>query len=223
MAPGRTRRMVLERTLLKRFREGDRAALGEVFQRYAPLLTRALKGAAWSQRSFALLQSTVELENAVLEVFARAFEPRAREVYDGLRPYEQFLFGIARNYLLELARAKSQTQKLEGALEQIQAMDLEAFDRPLEQSVEDRELEVILDAFRAELSEEDGKLYQLRFVDGLPQEDAATAMALTRIQLRRREFALKKRLLAHLKNRGYLLDLDIRGWSFELKKAGANS
>src|SRR4051812_5255985 len=190
--------MVWERTLLLRFREGDQAALGEVFRQYAPALTRALKGAAWSQRSFAVLQSTVELENAVLEVFARAFEPRAREVYDGLRPYEQFLFGIARNYLLELARGRAQSQKLEGAMEQIQAMDLEAFDRPVEQSLEDRELEVILDAFRRELSDEDRRLFQLRFADGMAQEDAAASMGLTRIQLRRREFALKKRLLAYL-------------------------
>lgn len=212
--------MVWERTLLQRFREGDRAALGEVFQRYAPSLTRALKGAAWSQRSFAVLQSTVELENAVLEVFSRAFEPRAREVYDGLRPYEQFLFGIARNYLLEMARARAQSQKLEGAIEQIQAMDLEAFDRPLEQALEDRELEVLLDAFRRELSQEDLRIYQLRFQDGMAQEDAAAAMNLTRIQLRRREFALKKRLLAYLKGRGYLMDLTISGWSFEVRKAG---
>lgn len=213
--------MVWDRTLLQRFREGDRTALGEVFQRYAPQLTRALKGAAWNQRGFAVLQSTVELENAVLEVFARAFEPRARSVYDGVRPYDQFLFGIARNYLLELARARAQSARLDNALEQIQAMDLEAFDKPLDQTLEDRELDVLLESFRRELSDEDLRLYDLRFVESQGQEQAAVTMGLTRIQLRRREFALKKRLLAFLKARGYLMELDVRGWSFELKKAGS--
>ena len=210
--------MVWDRTLLQRFREGDRVALGELFQRYAPLLARALRGAAWNQRGFAVLQSTVELENAVLEVFARAFEPRARAVYDGVRPYEQFLFGIARNYLLEISRARAQSARLDSALEQIQAMDLEAFDKPLEQSIEDREVEVLLGVFRRELSAEDLKLYELRFLEGLGQEQAASTLHLTRIQLRRREFALKKRLLAFLKGRGYLMDLDVRGWSFELRR-----
>lgn len=213
--------MVWDRTLLQRFREGDRAALAEIFQRYAPQLARALKGAAFYQRGFSVLQSTVELENAVSEVFARAFEPRARAVYDGIRPYEQFLFGIARNYLLELARARAQSAKLDNALEQVQAMDLEAFDKPLDQTLEDREVEMLLETFRRELSDEDLKLYDLRFTEGLGQEQAAASLGLTRIQLRRREFALKKRLLAFLKGRGYLLDLDVRGWSFELKKVGS--
>ena len=59
----------------------------------------------------------MELENAIVEVFTRAFEPRARQVYDGQRPYESFLMGIARNYLLELMRNREHPAGLEVSAE----------------------------------------------------------------------------------------------------------
>lgn len=207
--------MVWERGLLKRFREGAPDALAEVFRQHGDVLVRRLRAAAWRGKGFERLRSEFELENTVLEVFARAFEPRARQVYDGVRPFEHFLMGIARNFLLEEARCREQPSGINGdldrELERALAQDPQ---RDVEQALVDRELEELLQRFKSALEPEDAQIYDLRFTQELGQEDAAEKMGLSRIQLRRRELALKKRLLEFLKDRGYLRDLEADGWSF---------
>jgi RNA polymerase sigma factor (sigma-70 family) len=160
----------------------------------------------------------MELENVVLEVFARAFEPKTRLRYDGLRPYEHFLLGIARNVVLEQARQRE--------LPSGSPMDLERdrpdewnriFDAsfpPVEEQLEDREVQKLLEVFHRGLGEEDAQLFDSRFLQGLGQEDAAKALGLSRIQLRRQELALKRRLLAHLQAAGYLQQVERKGWGF---------
>ena len=207
--------------LLVRFREGEPNALGEVFRQHSDLLVRRLRAAAWRGKGFERLRSELELENTVLEVFARAFEPRARSVYDGVRPFEHFLMGIARNVLLEEARNRELPTGTVGELDaQLENQLGQAPPPDLEQQLVDRELEALLAQFRADLYEEELRIYQLRFTDELPQEDAAARMGLSRIQLRRRELAVKKRLLTFLKARGYLKDLHATGWGFARNGSG---
>lgn len=154
----------------------------------------------------------MELENAIVEVFARAFEPRARQVYDGQRPYEHFLMGIARNYLLELMRNREHPAGLEISEELDAAL---SFDRPdVHQELEDREVTELMRRFRAELGQEEGQLYDLRYVEGLTQMMAAERLGQTRIQLRRREHKLRVRVLEYLKSHGYLGSVTSTGWSF---------
>jgi RNA polymerase sigma-70 factor (ECF subfamily) len=198
-----------------RFREGAPDALAQVFRQHSEVLVKRLRAAAWRGKGFERLRSELELENTVLEVFARAFEPRARQVYDGIRPFEHFLMGIARNYLLEESRVRERASGINADLEQQLEHALGQDPAPgLEQELVDRELEGLLAGFREGLGEEDARLFQLRFTEELGQEDAAERMSLSRIQLRRRELALKKRLLEFLKARGYLRDLESEGWSF---------
>jgi DNA-directed RNA polymerase specialized sigma24 family protein len=208
--------MERDRALLQRFREGVPDAMGEVYRQYAGPLTRMLRAAAYRGRGFAILRSQVELENAVLEVFARAFEPRARLVYDGIRPYEHFLMGIARNYLLEVSRSREHAAGLAPPADEVE-LSLE-HGQDLHQVYEDREVDALLESFRASLTDEEKGIYAARFADGLAQEAAAEKLGLTRIQLRRREFAIKKRLLEWLKAKGYLRDLAVSGWSFVKKQ-----
>lgn len=191
--------------------------MAEVYRRHLGVVARALRSAAFRRQGLAHLNSGLELENAILEVFARAFEPRARLVYDGIRPYEHFLLGIARNYLLEGTRNR---ERAVGLLPNAEELD-ESFrsSEDVHQQLEDREVEELLRKFQATLSSEDQQLYQLRFSEGLPQEKAAEQLGVTRIQLRRRELALKRRLLAFLKERGYLRDLTSSGWTFLRQRA----
>src|SRR6185503_20472226 len=78
---------------------------------YFPLVERLLRRGFVVHRSvqpsitFALTKP-FELENAVQEVFARAFEERTRLAYDGLRPYRDFLFGIAKHVALDELRRR---------------------------------------------------------------------------------------------------------------------
>lgn len=204
--------MRFDRALLQQFRAGDAAALAEVYRKHADALTRMLRAAAFRGQSFAVLRSSLEMENAIVEVFTRAFEPRARQVYDGQRPYELFLMGIARNYLLELLRNRERPVGLELSAEVDAALSLDRAD--VHEELEDREVGALMARFRAELGEEEGRLFDLRYVEGLTQNVAAERLGQTRIQLRRREHKLRLRVLEYLKAHGYLGALTPTGWSF---------
>lgn len=196
---------------LRRFREGRPEAMAEVYRANAEGLARMLRAAAWRGGLFAHLRSAMELENVLLETFARAFEPRTRAAYDGTRPYGYFLMGIARNVLLEQARRREVAVGLEPFEETGQVVE---DGDGLAQVLEDREVEALLAGFKDGLSEEEQRLFELRFSEGLAQEAAASRMGLTRIQVRRREHNIKTRLLGFLQARGYLQGLEARGWSF---------
>lgn len=196
---------------LRRFREGHPDALGAVYRANAEGLARMLRAAAWRGGVFSHLKSAMELENLLLETFARAFEPRTRVAYDGARPYSHFLMGIARNVLLEQTRNREVAVGLEPFAEQGEVM---AEGSELAQTLEDREVEALVAGFKDGLTTEERRLFELRFGEGLAQETAATRMGLTRIQVRRREHGIKTRLLGFLQARGYLEGLEARGWSF---------
>ena len=158
------------------------------------------------------MRGALELENTVLETFARAFEPRTRMAYDGVRPYGHFLVGIARNVLLEQSRQREVAVGLEPFEE---AGEVAEEGEGLAQTLEDREVEALLASFKEELSEEERQLFELRFgEEELAQESAAERLGLTRIQVRRRELGLKTRLLEFLQARGYLEGMEVKGWSF---------
>lgn len=203
---------------LRRFREGAPEVLGEVYRAHAESLARALRSVAFRGRGFAHLQGALEVENTVLETFARAFEPRTRLAYDGVRPYAQFLMGIARNVVLEQSRTREVVAGL-GPQDEGSSVDWElgavgGGTESLEQQLEDQEMESLLASFKEALSPEERQLFELRFTEGLAQESAAERVGLTRIQVRRREKGLKQRLLDFLQSRGYLQNIQAKGWGF---------
>ncbi|KFE60564.1 RNA polymerase sigma factor [Hyalangium minutum] len=203
---------------LRRFRDGAPEVLGEVYRAHAEPLARALRSIAFRGRGFAHLQGALEVENTVLETFARAFEPRTRLAYDGVRPYAQFLMGIARNVVLEQSRTREVVAGL-GPQDEGSTVDWElgaasSGGESLEQQLEDQEMEALLASFKEGLSPEERQLFELRFTEGLAQESAAERVGLTRIQVRRREKGLKQRLLDFLQSRGYLQNIQAKGWGF---------
>jgi RNA polymerase sigma factor (sigma-70 family) len=192
--------------------------LGEVYRSHAEPLARALRSVAFRGRGFAHLQGALEVENTVLETVARAFEPRTRLAYDGVRPYAQFLMGIARNVVLEQSRTREVVAGL-GPQDEASTVDWElgavgGGSESLEQQLEDQEMESLLVSFKEGLSPEERQLFELRFTEGLAQESAAERVGLTRIQVRRREKGLKQRLLDFLQSRGYLQNIQAKGWGF---------
>ncbi|WP_224248785.1 RNA polymerase sigma factor [Hyalangium gracile] len=203
---------------LRRFREGAPEVLGEVYRAHAEPLARALRAVAFRGRGFAHLQGALEVENTVLETFARAFEPRTRLAYDGVRPYAQFLMGIARNVVLEQSRTREVVAGL-GPQDEGTTLDWElghasTSGESLEQRLEDQEVEALLREFKGGLTPEELQLFELRFTEGLAQESAAERVGLTRIQVRRREKGLKQRLLGFLQTHGYLQGIQAKGWGF---------
>lgn len=186
--------------------------MAEVYRQHVPHLTRLLRASAFRTPLFAPLRAPAELENVLLEVFARALEPRTRAIYDGQRPFEVFLMGIARNVLLEQLRNREDAAGDELGAVVDEAMTQEPTD--VHSLFEDREVSALLAAFRKGLQGDEAKLYELRFVDALTQDQAAAKLGQTRIQVRRREQKLRASLLEWLKSNGYLTHLTAQGWSF---------
>jgi RNA polymerase sigma-70 factor (ECF subfamily) len=153
------------------------------------------------------LTAPFELENAVQEVFVRAFEPKARLAYDGLRPYDDYLVGIARYVALDARRRRGAGREEARSDEELEAAVHSS--RPLDEAPDEQaisgEARSVVQAFLSEQGDErDRRLYALRFAEELPQEEVATRAGLTRIQVRRWERKFRERLLRHLKRVGYV-------------------
>lgn len=204
--------LVEDRELLVRFREGETRAMDQVYRQYAPAVARLLRcgfvyQSGGAPAAFAGFHSQFELESALQEVFARAFSERARLSYDGLRPYAGFLRGIARNVVLDQLRRRARRGEVLDPFDDERAGRWERAQQardPVETLEARRGRELVKRFLRDHCDQAERRLYSLRFEHELSQQAAADEMSLTRIQVRRRETKLKKRLLRFLKRARYL-------------------
>src|SRR6478672_2492853 len=88
-----------DRELLSAFRAGERAALERVYLAYVDDVFRLI--------AVGFERNPHEQRSLVQDVFVRAFSDRARLGFDGIRPYRPYLLTIARNVLVDRARAQS--------------------------------------------------------------------------------------------------------------------
>jgi RNA polymerase sigma-70 factor, ECF subfamily len=189
--------------LLVAFREGHREALEQVYDQHVHEVAKLLRSGFGYQTGgkpavFAGYHQPYELENAVQEVFTRAFAPQARLSYDGLRPYGAFLHGIARHVVLDRLR------RLGTRRESIELVDTAGPAPEYEDSLDERRGHELVQGFLREACDQrDRTLFALRFEDDLSQLAAAGAAGLTRIQVRRWETKFRARLLRYLKRARY--------------------
>jgi RNA polymerase sigma factor (sigma-70 family) len=192
-----------DRDLLVAFREGRREALERVYDQHVHEVAKLLRSGFGYQTggkpaAFSGYHQPYELENAVQEVFTRAFAPRARQSYDGLRPYGAFLHGIARHVVLDRLR------RLSARRESIELVDAAGPAPEYEETLDERRGRELVQGFLREACDErDRTLFALRFEDDLSQLAAASAAGLTRIQVRRWETRFRARLLRYLKRSRY--------------------
>jgi len=196
--------------LLRGFREGRTDALSEVYRRHADEVTKQLRygfafQAAGRHHRFVGCRSAFELHDALHETFRRAFEPGARERYDGLRPYGPYLRAIARNVVLRGFRAREVQfpevrEDGEATSTAIEVVD-DASPTP-EQQVGRAQLRAVVQRFLDTLPAPDRRLLEVRFVEGRSQRDAAELLGLGRQQIRGRETKLREQLLRWLRQRG---------------------
>src|SRR5262245_9496089 len=98
-----------DRDLLRRFREGDRAALEKVYWAYVGTVVKILRfGFSVPTRGVHVPGAAhgEELGDLVQEVFTRAFSKSAREAFDGLRDYGPYLSQLTRNLRVDRLRAQ---------------------------------------------------------------------------------------------------------------------
>lgn len=196
--------------LLRGFREGEPAALREVYQRHADEVSRQLRfGFSFDSRGrahrFVGYGSAFELHDALHETFVRAFEPRARQGYDGLRPYGPYLKAIARNVVLRTFRQREVSFPVldeEGQPPSPLSIVADESGPSPETAVARTQVAGVVREFLDALQPEERRLLQVRFIDGKSQRDAAEILGLGRQQIRSREAKLRKRLVQHLAKRG---------------------
>ncbi len=165
------------------------------------------------------IQDPQDLKSAVQEVFRRAFEDRARQSYNGVNSFTNWVLAIARNMVINQFRnreiAFSDYIAPTDERGHLTVMDDEVTEefsgvlygrpsRPQDSIFEHGELKTLIDGFTKELSEHDRKLLILRFADGLGQEETAKILDSTRMKVRTAEARLRSRLRAYLRHSGYI-------------------
>ena len=218
--------LIERRELLDRFRRGERRALEEVYRHYVPDV------AAFLQRGFSFASSgrtlrfsgyaqPFDLDNALQETFTRAFKESARVGYDGLHPYRNYLYAIARNLVLDEFRNREVAMspfidQLDGSGGDSARSDGEEAaptaaraDAPsagvsAEHDFLRLELGRLYAGFVARLEERDRTFFRHRFEEQRTQVEAGQASGLSHMQARTLEKKLRQRFLEFMQTNGYL-------------------
>lgn len=201
-----------DRSLLERFRAGDREAMTVVFHSYSDDVARYLcAGFSFDSGGrplrFSGLRERFELHDVLAETFRRAFEERARLAYDGISPYEVYLKRIARNLVIDRLRSKRPlADDDENAIARLAAGGPSP-----EQAAQKAECSRLVQRFVSSLSHDEQRLVALRFLENLAQEEVARRLGKTRRWVRTNESRLRRRLVIFLRGTGYL-PAGARGW-----------
>ncbi len=210
---------------LAKFREGDEETLAQVYRIYErPLKNFVLRGFAFKsdgrQMYFSGLGTEHDLEDIIQETFRRAFGVKARQSYDGVRPYKNYLFTIARNCVItDLSARRRQIPVGEALMRDAPSEELspleswvlsqraafgEEQDVSSEERVEGLEIYGLLMGFLEAQSEEDRRFFRFRFLGQCSQEITARKMGWNRARVRKLEARLRRAFLCHVKDSGYL-------------------
>ena len=199
--------LLQDRPLLDAFRRGETTALSTVYQEYVRPLHAMLSdgftfGSGDELHRFAGYRAAPwKLENAIQETFARAFAPSARLGYDGLRPYRNYLFAIARNLIVDQTRLDAREVAADPF--QLPTVDVDRALGAADEQVLDREVVAQCEAFLACLDQEQRALFEARFHQGFSVERVAQALGISEHQVKRGERLLKRRFFRMMKACGY--------------------
>jgi RNA polymerase sigma factor (sigma-70 family) len=207
------------------FRAGRAEALERVYRAFArPLRNFVSRGFAFKsdgkQLYYQGMWAEHDLEDIVQETFRRAFGVKARAAYDGIRPYKNYLFTIARNAVItDLSVRRRQIPVGEALMRDAPSDDLSpleswvlaqrsllAEEPPVssEERVENLEVYGLIASFVEALGRDEDAFFQLRFLGQCSQEITAKKLGWNRARVRKVEARLRRAFLAHIKDTGYL-------------------
>ena len=215
--------LVEDRDLLDRFRAGEAKALARVFAHYAESVAAVLRR-GFSFRAgeqpirFQGYAGVFDLEDAIQEIFRRAFSEHARSTYDGLRPYRAYLSTIVRNTVINdyLARSRVlERYSIDDMAPVPTDPDWSAADDVLgdeapeprgepERDAETQELHRLVQVFKATLSGREREVFALRFARGLSQAQIEAESGLSASKIKTAEAHLRKSFLRFMRGHGYL-------------------
>ena len=195
-----------DRAVLDGFRRGDPAALTRVYREYSPLLARFLArtfSVRGGSASSAFRLSALDLQDAHQESFVRAFAERNRKAYDGLRPFEGWLFSIGRSAAIDLLRAKGKVANEAVSLDEGNLPEVGSDDKGPEDQALEHEIRALVQRFLATLDGQARRLAELRFAEGRSQEQASAELGLTRSEVRTREKRVREAFAGFLEASGW--------------------
>ena len=188
------------RPLLDAFRRGDRAALATVYHHYVDDIAAVIR------HGFSIPTSGIRVRGAadeqterdlVQDVFVRAFGVRARDTYDGVRPYGPYLRRIAKNLLIDRARAVDPTIPLDDADREL-VIEPEARENDGAWNEQRRATTDFIAALAPELQ----RLVKLRFEEEMTQDQTAEALGVSRRRVRTLEARIQRGLRKALRRAG---------------------
>lgn len=150
-----------EADLIRRAKENDRAAQGQLYERYVDAIYRYL---------FFRSGNHAVAEDLTSEVFAHMLTSLARYEDRGL-PFGAWLFRIARARLVDYWRANKRREMYTTALSE----EIEAFAASDDLPVEGQDYQDLLQALDY-LTEAEREIILLRFASGLENQDIALAV-----------------------------------------------
>jgi RNA polymerase sigma factor (sigma-70 family) len=197
--------VLTDRATLDRFRAGDRATLAAVYRAHAPevalLVARGFSFRAGADvHRFFGYRNPHQQQDAVQEVFVRAFSERGRASYDGITPYGAYLRGILKNLVVDEFRKRKSALLAFGSEDD--ADRAEAPGEPADVAVARKKLSDAMVGFVDALPEREKRFVALRYTDGLAQEDVAKRMKVGRSTVRTLEDRVRRRLYDRLQERG---------------------
>jgi RNA polymerase sigma factor (sigma-70 family) len=191
--------------VLRRFREGDRDALEEVYRCYVDDVLRLLRAGFSTTTSdnavvrVPAITDRAQVLDVTQEVFLRAFGPSGRSGYDGLRPYRPYLLRIARNLRIDQLRRSGREILVDPMRTGGAGLDFDALverDEPLPapEAAHSESLQRATTSYLERLSDEQRRFVTLRFEDSLSQVEVASRMSITRRRARTLESTVLKGL-----------------------------
>ncbi len=200
--------------LRERFRVGERAALDQVYRHYVADLANFLRhGFTFSSGGrpfgFSGYHQPFDLDSALQETFARAFQPSARHAFDPQLSYRNYLLAIARNFVLDECRRReipmdAEMQSRLGAESRPPAFSPNSIAASPEEDALDREVAGLYSRFVGTLSPSDRLLFECRFEAERTQLECAHETGLSQMQVRTREDKLRRQFLSFMQEKGYL-------------------
>jgi RNA polymerase sigma factor (sigma-70 family) len=154
----------------------------------------------------------MEVDSLVQETFTRAFVPTTRANYDGERPFQTYLFSIAKNLVLRECYQRERLINVESVEDTVQTVinypfcSRDNYGQNPEINVQNLQLKYMTEQFIDELNEEEQSFFSWRFANSLTQEATAEKMNTTRARIKLLEKNMRKRFLDMLRKNGYLVD-----------------
>lgn len=203
--------------LLRLYKNGDKGAFLFLYNKHSAPLRKFLQGGfSFSSQGricrFKGVDASMDVEALVQETFTRAFVVTTRKNYDGARPFQTYLFSIAKNLVLRECHQRDRLIHVDNIEEKCEKIGSNAFSgrdnyglNP-ETHLENMQLRGLTMDFIAALNQEEKSFFSLRFSKGRTQEGTAELMGTTRARIKFLEKNMRKRFLDMLRKNGYLID-----------------